>query len=71
MRDKLLFRLVPVGNAVLSVPSENSTSMGDFSAFYVILQCKIVPLRGRNAEDSVPYGCSNYHTINNSLWYKR
>ena len=36
-----------VGNAVPSVPSENLTSMGKFSAF--------LPLRGRIAEDSDPY----------------
>jgi hypothetical protein len=51
----MVFIFTPVGNAVLSVPSENSSSMGEFSAFFVILRCKIVPLRGRNAEDSVPY----------------
>ena len=37
-----------VGNAVPSVPSENLTSMGKFSAF-------VLPLRGRIAEDSDPY----------------
>ena len=44
-----------VGNAVLSVPSENSTSMGEFSAGFLIAVEKW-PLRGQNAEDSVPYG---------------
>ena len=44
---KLQLNELPVGNAVPSVPSENLTSMGKFSAF--------LPLCGRIAEDSDPY----------------
>ena len=45
-----------VGNAVLSVPKEFWGSMPQNSYDFHNLQYKYMPLRGRNAEDSVPYG---------------
>ena len=45
-----------VGNAVLSVPKELWGSMPQNSYDFHDLQYKYMPLRGRNAEDSVPYG---------------
>ena len=45
-----------VGNAVLSVPKEFWGSMPQNSYDFHDLQYKYMPLRGRNAEDSVPYG---------------
>jgi len=65
-----LFIFASVGNAVPSVPSENLTSMGKFSAFSCC-GANYVALRARNAEDSVPYGCSDYHAVNNNLIYHK
>ena len=45
-----------VGNAVLSVPKEFWGSMPQNSYDFHDLPYKYMPLRGRNAEDSVPYG---------------
>ena len=45
-----------VGNAVLSVPKEFWGSMPQNSYDFHDLQYNYMPLRGRNAEDSVPYG---------------
>ena len=68
LEGKWLFVFAPVGNAVLSVPSEKFDLDGRiFLHFYAMLRCKIVPLRGRNAEDSVPYGCGDYRALNNNL----
>ena len=59
LKNKLQFIAMlenAVGNAVLSVPKEFWGSMPQNSYDFHDLQYKYMPLRGRNAEDSVPYG---------------
>ena len=48
-----------VGNAVPSVPEEFWGSMPQNSYDFHDLQYRYMPLRGRNAGDSVPYGVSD------------
>ena len=56
-----------VGNAVLSVPKEFWGSMPQNSYDFHDLQYKYMPLRGRNAEDSVPYAYMVMNPLNSNL----